>query len=63
MPWTVDLHPDFDAEFKELSEGVQDQLIVKIMLLEEFGPELKRPYVDTLKGSKHKQHEGVALQS
>ena len=51
--WTVDLHPDFAKEFLELSEDVQDALLVDIEVLEEFGPSLGRPHVDTLKGSVH----------
>ena len=32
---------------------VQDVLIAKALLLEQFGPSLGRPTVDTLKGSRH----------
>ena len=33
--------------------GVQTELLAVAKLLAEFGPHLGRPYVDTLKGSKH----------
>ena len=53
MTWGVFFHDDFDAEFAALDEDLQDELLAHAKLLEEFGPNLGRPTVDTLKGSKH----------
>ncbi len=53
MAWEVLFHSDFDAEFDELSEAVQDELLAHTKLLGQFGPQLGRPRVDTLKGSHH----------
>jgi len=53
MTWIVLLHPDFDAEFADLTEDLQDELLAHAKLLAEFGPNLGRPTVDTLKASKH----------
>jgi hypothetical protein len=53
VSWTVLFHPAFDSEFKELSETVPDELLAHAKLLEQFGPTLGRPRVDTLKGSLH----------
>lgn len=53
VSWTVLFHPAFDSEFRELSEAVQDELLAHATLLEQFGPMLGRPRVDTLKGSAH----------
>lgn len=53
MKWTVKFHDKFDAEFDKLTTIVQDELLSHAMLLEQFGPQLGRPSVDTLKGSKH----------
>ncbi len=53
VSWSVLFHPAFDGEFKGLSEAVQDELLAHAQLLEEFGPTLGRPRVDTLKGSRH----------
>jgi hypothetical protein len=36
-----------------LSLEVQDELVARARLLKEFGPELKRPRADTLKGSRY----------
>lgn len=53
MPWTVELADEFAGEFNALPEAVQDELLAHAKLLEQFGPTLGRPTVDTLKGSKH----------
>jgi hypothetical protein len=53
VAWIVLFHGAFDSEFKALSEAVQDELLAHAQLLEQFGPALGRPRVDTLKGSKH----------
>jgi hypothetical protein len=53
MTWPVLFHDDFDAEFSVLDEDLQDELLAHAKLFAEFGPNLGRPTVDTLKGSKH----------
>jgi hypothetical protein len=51
MRWTVAFHEDFESEFDELSEEVQDELLAEAKFIEKFGPETGRPHVDKLKGS------------
>ena len=53
MPWTVRFADEFESEFAELGRPVQDELLAQAGLLEQFGPQLGRPRVDTLNGSKH----------
>ena len=53
MPWVVNLHVQFVPEFEALDEVVQDELLAHIVVLETFGPQLGRPRVDTLTGSRH----------
>lgn len=53
MTWTVLLHGAFDEELSRLAEDLQDELLAHARLLAEFGPNLGRPTVDTLKGSRH----------
>ena len=53
MEWEVRFHHAFVPEYEELSEAVQDELLAHARLLETFGPQLKRPHADTLKGPKH----------
>ncbi len=51
MPFAVLFDEAFVAEFDKLPEQVQDELLARTGWLEEFGPDLGRPNVDTLKGS------------
>jgi hypothetical protein len=51
MSWLVDFHPIFKAEYDKLPEPVQDELVAALVPLQEFGPALGRPDVDTLNGS------------
>ena len=53
MKWEADLHDDFVPEYHDLNRDVQDELLAHVRLLEKFGPQLGRPRVDTLKGSRH----------
>jgi hypothetical protein len=48
MSWIVSFHSEFEPEFEELPEAVQDELLARLKVLEEFGPALGRPNVDTL---------------
>lgn len=53
MEWDVEFHDDFEVEFDDLSEAVQDAILAEVKLLAKVGPSLKRPHADTLNGSKH----------
>ena len=63
MAWEVDLHDDFVLEFHSLQTEVQDELLAHIELLERFGPQLARPHVDTLKGSRHANMKELRLEA
>jgi hypothetical protein len=53
MKWNVLLFDEFDPEFAAFPRDVQTALLAKARMLEYFGPQLGRPHVDTLEGSKH----------
>ena len=53
MKWEVQFHDEFDPEFDALPKDVQDEMLAQAKLLEQFGPQLGRPRVDTLNGSRH----------
>jgi hypothetical protein len=53
MAWVVALCDAFEAEFDAFPEEVQDAILARVILLEREGPQLGRPYADTLKGSRH----------
>lgn len=59
--WEVDFHPEFYNEFMELPEDIQDNLLAKAKVLESFGPQLGRPHVDTLFGSKYPNMKELRL--
>jgi hypothetical protein len=44
---------EFEPEFDALHEDVQTEILALALLLERFGPQLGRPRVDTLKGSRY----------
>lgn len=53
MAWDVDFHSQFVPEFEALDEEVQDELLALVDALKVFGPQMGRPRVDTLAGSRH----------
>ena len=53
MAWDVDFHSQFVPEFEALEEDVQDELYAHVDALKVFGPQIGRPRVDTLSGSRH----------
>jgi hypothetical protein len=53
VQWSADFHDEFVPEYDALPEEVQDELQAIIEVLQQLGPELGRPRVDTLNGSDH----------
>ena len=49
--WKVVFDDEFQAEFDGFEEEVQDKILTRAGLLRQFGPQLPRPYADTLAGS------------
>ncbi len=44
---------EFKPEFDALHEDVRTEVLAVSLVIQEFGPQLGRPRVDTLKGSRH----------
>ncbi len=44
---------EFEPEFDALHEEVRTEILALSLVLEQFGPRLGRPRVDTLNGSRH----------
>ena len=53
MNWIVEIADEFEPEFDALNEEVQTEVAALSRLLQQFGPQLGRPRVDTLNGSRH----------
>jgi len=52
MPWTVSFAEEYEPEFDDLPQDVQDTILARALLLEREGPSLGRRHADTLTGSK-----------
>lgn len=51
--WDVEIADEFQPEFDALDQDVRTEVLALARVLQEFGPQLGRPRVDTLKGSRH----------
>jgi hypothetical protein len=51
--WAVEIGDEFEPEFNNLHEAVRTEILALSRLLQQFGPQLGRPRVDTLNGSRH----------
>ena len=49
--WDIDATEEYLEWFRSLNSDAQKAILTKVILLEEFGPQLGRPHADTLKGS------------
>jgi hypothetical protein len=52
VSWAVAVGDEFEPEFDTLDEDVRTEMLALSRLLQAFGPQLGRPRVDTLKGSR-----------
>lgn len=53
MAWSVEFNKDFKKEYNQFDAKVKEELVALALTLRQVGPQLGRPYVDTLKGSSH----------
>lgn len=51
--WEVEYTDEFELWWMDLDDDEQERLTAAVELLEEFGPALGRPTVDTLEQSRH----------
>ncbi len=63
MAWAVLFDEEFAAELARIDRAVQVELLAHAALLEEFGPSLGRPHVDTLNGSRHANMKELRFQA
>lgn len=61
--WLVEFTDEFGQWFQGLSHDDQDAVARGVGLLESLGPALGRPWVDTLKASKHTHLKELRTQS
>ena len=47
--WDVETTDTFDAWFELQSRALKEDMLATMLILSDFGPQLGRPYVDTVK--------------
>lgn len=62
MTWTVVLTPEYEQWFDQQEHGLQIRIDTMVTLLEISGPNLGRPYVDTLVGSHYPNMKELRVQ-
>jgi len=53
VSWLVEIGDEFEPEFDAVHGNVRTEILALSCLLQQFGPHLGRPRVDTLNGSRH----------
>lgn len=60
--WTVLLSPRFESWLSEQEEALQEKMLADLGKLKVYGPDLPRPYADTLKGSQYRNMKELCVQ-
>lgn len=60
--WTVLLSPRFESWLSEQKEALQEKMLADLGKLKVYGPDLPRPYADTLKGSQYRNMKELRVQ-
>ncbi|HBV6392382.1 TPA: type II toxin-antitoxin system RelE/ParE family toxin [Klebsiella aerogenes] len=60
--WTVLFSQRFDDWLSEQDAALQEKVLADLLKLKVYGPELSRPYADTIKGSRYKNMKELRVQ-
>ena len=60
--WTVLFSQRFDDWLNEQEDALQEKVLADLKKLQVYGPELPRPYADTVKGSRYKNMKELRVQ-
>lgn len=63
MAWEVEYTDQFEIWWTSLTDDEQADVSASVELLELHGPQLGRPHVDTIKGSRHPNMKELRTQS
>jgi len=63
MKWDIVATEEFETWFDTLAESEQEDVRAVIVILSEQGPQLSRPYADTVNGSRHSNMKELRIQS
>lgn len=61
--WQIQTTDRFDEWFDALNDTDRENVIAGMLVLEQKGPRLSRPYADTVKGSAHPNMKELRVQS
>jgi len=62
MEWEVLFDEEFAAWLESLDDELEVEILAHVQLLRAFGPNLGRPRVDTIKGSKYPNMKELRIQ-
>ncbi len=61
--WTVEKTSELEEWILNLNNDDREAILIRLIVLSEIGPNLGRPYVDTVNGSKHSNMKELRIQS
>lgn len=61
--WEIDRTEEVAEWIKSLDVDAREAILKNLLILKEFGPVLGRPYVDTIKQSRHKNMKELRIQN
>jgi hypothetical protein len=61
--WIIDATEEIAEMIKKLDEDAKEAILKSLLILQEIGPSLGRPYVDTINESKHKNMKELRIQN
>jgi hypothetical protein len=61
--WIIDRTEEIAEMIKKLDEDAKEAILKSLLILQEIGPSLGRPYVDTINESKHKNMKELRIQN
>jgi hypothetical protein len=62
MTWEVEVSDEFREWYLDLSIGERSSVAAGVDMIQSYGPELGRPHVDTLSGSKYPNMKELRVQ-
>ena len=63
MSWVVAIGDEYEPELEGLHEDVRTEILALTRLLQQFGPQLGRPRVDTLNDTRHANMKELRFRS
>ena len=60
--WSVETTDVFDSWFEEQAEALREDVLPAMVILSEYGPQLSRPFADTVNGSAFSNMKELRIQ-